>query len=142
MPLLTPIERINAALAADAGACEQYLRNAIAVANRMVETLLALGDAELTAWLNSESAAEIQARFAAHEQLGTFLNGAVAIAAEWAGAKHQPPFVNISSVAQKLAGQRRVLAFADGLFSVTTLPLPEPEPQPEIPAEPEPEPKL
>ncbi len=140
MPLLTPIQSINAALAADARACASHLANASILTNRMVSAMLALDDAALTEWLNSQPPQDTTALFAAHGMLGEAINSAAQIAQSVlieSGVSVNIPQVDVRSVAEKLASNRRVLSFENGVFGVTTLP---PEPEPEPAPEPEPEP--
>jgi hypothetical protein len=138
MSLLTPLTKINAALADDAKAVSNHLANSAILANRMVSAMLALDDERLTEWLNSRTPQETEEIFAAHKMLGDAINGAAQVASAVlaaSGIASNIPTVDIRSVAEKLAANRRELAFADGAFAVTTLP-PEPVEEDE-PIEPE-----
>lgn len=132
MPLLTPLQQIDAQLAETARSAANHLANAAVYANRMVFAMLALDDEALTAWLNSRPPEETQALFAAHGQLGEAINAAATVAQSVLENAVSIPAVDTRSVPEKLAAARRVLAF-DGAFTVTTLP---PEPAEEPPAVP------
>ena len=130
MPLLTQNQRLNATLADDAKNIAAHLSAASSRANGMVATMLALDDEALTNWLNSSPPQDTLDLFTAHAQLGSALNGAIAVAGavlESSGLSAPSALVDIRSVAEKLASQGRVLDLTDGVFSVTT-PAPEPEP--------------
>ena len=138
MPLLTPLQSINATLADTARQCAQNLAKSSDLANRMVTAMIALDDDKLTAWLNSQPPQDTMALFTAHGLLGEAINGAASVAQavlSESGVAVSIPAVDVRSVAEKLADHGRVFAFEDGVFSVTTISVPEPEPQPE----PEPE---
>jgi ATP phosphoribosyltransferase regulatory subunit HisZ len=133
MPLLTPLQSINARLADDARQAANHIANASVIANRMVAAMLQLNDEQLTAWLNSQPPEYTKALFAAHGQLGSAINSAGDVAQavlSESGVTVNIPAVDVRSVADKLADQRRVLSFVDGLFAVSTLPEPEPELEP------------
>jgi hypothetical protein len=130
MPLLTPSQQINAALADHAKSCALHIASASVIANRMVESILALSDEALTEWLNAQSPQEIQSLLGAHGNLGAALNTAGNLA--WSvllesGIAVEIPDVDIRDFAEKLDQRGRDLAFEGGQFSVTTRP-PEPEP--------------
>jgi L-fucose isomerase-like protein len=128
MPLLTPLQTINARLADDARQCANHIASASAIANRMVAAMLSLDDEQLTAWLNSQPREDVEALLAAHGQLGEAINAAATVAQavlNESGMSANIPPVDVRSVAEKLADQRRVLTYANGAFTVTALP-PEP----------------
>ena len=133
MPLLTPLQSVNARLADDARACANHLANASILTNRMVTAMIALTDDQLTAWLNSQPREDVEALLAAHGQLGEAINDAALVAQavlNESGMSANIPLVDVRSVAEKLAAQRRILSIDNGAFTVTTLPPgPEPEPQ-------------
>jgi hypothetical protein len=140
MSLLTPLTKINAALADDAKACANHLANSAILANRMVSAMLALDDERLTEWLNSRTPQETEEIFTAHKLLGDAINGAAQVASAVlaaSGIAANIPTVDTRSVAEKLAANRRELAFVDGLFTVSTLPPPEPVEEDELEPEPE-----
>jgi hypothetical protein len=99
----------------------------------MVTAMIALTDDQLTAWLNSQPREDVEALLAAHGQLGDAINAAATVAQavlNESGMSANIPPVDVRSVAEKLAAQRRILSIDNGAFTVTTLPLePEPEPQ-------------
>jgi hypothetical protein len=127
--------RITADIDAAAQSIAAHLAACAALANRMHQIPLAADDATLTAWLNQQAPADTQALFAAHGQLGEIINAASQIAAgvlsQW-GITPNISAVDVRSVPEKLADQRRTLDLTESGFVVTTLsPEPEPEPQPE-----------
>jgi hypothetical protein len=125
MPLLTQNQRLNAQLADEARDIAAHLSAAAVKANNMVGIMLALSDADLTDWLNSQPPQETLALFGAHGQLGEAVNGAITIAGAVLSASGLPApaaSVDIRSVAEKLAAQGRVLDFTDGVFTVSTPP--------------------
>ena len=133
MPLLTPLQTINARLAGDASSAANHIANAAVLANRMSASMLALDDEQLTAWLNSQSRTDVEILLSAHGQLGQAINAAALVAQavlNESGMSANILPVDVRSIEDKLADQRRVLTYADGAFVVTTLP-PEPEPEPE-----------
>ena len=132
MPLLTPLQTINARLAGDASSAANHIANAAVLANRMSESMLSLNDEQLTAWLNSQSRTDVEILLSAHGQLGQAINAAALVAQavlNESGMSANIPPVDVRSIEDKLADQRRVLTYANGAFTVTTLP-PEPEPEP------------
>lgn len=132
MPLLTPLQTINARLAGDASGAANHIANAAVLANRMSASMLALDDKQLTAWLNSQSRTDVEILLAAHGQLGQAINAAALVAQavlNESGMSANIPPVDVRSIEDKLADQRRVLTYANGAFAVATLP-PEPEPEP------------
>lgn len=132
MPLLTPLQTINARLAGDASSAANHIANAAVLANRMSASMLALDDEQLTAWLNSQSRTDVEILLAAHGQLGQAINAAALVAQavlNESGMSANIPPVDVRSIEDKLADQRRVLTYANGAFAVATLP-PEPEPEP------------
>jgi len=136
MPLLTPLQTINARLAGDASSAANHIVNAAVLANRMSASMLSLDDEQLTAWLNSQPREDVEALLAAHGQLGEAINDAALVAQavlNESGMSANIPPVDVRSVAEKLAAQRRILSIDNGVFTVTTLPLetkPEPAPEP------------
>jgi len=137
MPLLTPNQKINSILADDAVNIASHLSAAAQRANSMVNATLSLDDEALTSWLNSQPPNEIMALFQSHYELGVAVNAAInlanAVLAE-SGIDAPTTTVDVRSVPEKLADKRRVFAFENGVFSVTTLP---PEPEPEVEQKPE-----
>ena len=132
MPLLTPLQTINARLAGDASSAANHIANAAVLANRMSASMLAMDDDQLTAWLNSQSRTDVEILLAAHGQLGQAINSAATVAQavlNESGMSANIPPVDVRSVPEKLADQRRVMTYENGAFAVTTLP-PEPEPEP------------
>ncbi len=132
MPLLTPLQTINARLAGDASSAANHIANAAVLANRMSESMLSLNAEQLTAWLNSQSRTDVEILLSAHGQLGQAINAAALVAQavlNESGMSANIPPVDVRSIEDKLADQRRVLTYANGAFTVTTLP-PEPEPEP------------
>lgn len=129
MPLLTTNQQINAGLVATGMQCANHLASAAVLVNRMVTDITALSNGELTAWLNSQESSEMLALFTAHGQLGSAINTAAIIAGTVladSGITLVIPECDVRSVADKLAPSR-ILAFVDGVFSVTDAPTPEPE---------------
>ncbi len=97
-------------------------------ANTLAKLLLSMSDDELTAWLRA-NAEKLEVMFARHETVGLSANTLL----ETTAAQLEiptPELVNVLSVADKLAAQRRVIDWQT--LTVSTLP---PEPQPEPPAE-------
>lgn len=140
MPLLTQNQRLNATLAEDARNIAAHLQAAAHKANGMVTTMLALDDAALTDWLNSQPPQDTLELFGAHGLLGEAVNGALTVAhavLESSGLTVPEVSVDVRSVAEKLAARGRVLDFTDGVFSVTT-PLPSVPPVEDEPVEPTP----
>lgn len=138
MSLLTPAESVTARIAADAGALASHLRNAIVLANRIVDHALDLPTDQLNEWLNARPLDQRMAEFEAHGITGDAINEA-AISSESATGASQASLgrVDTRSVADKLAAQGRTIEIVDGAFVVTDIPQPEPEPEPQ----PEPEPE-
>lgn len=100
-----------------------HLASAAVLTNKMTERVLALSDADLAAWLNSQG--DPTPLFTAHGQLGEAINAAAQVATDtlnqW-GLEPTIPTVDVRSVPQKLAAQNRQIQVVDGIFSVTTLP--------------------
>ena len=131
MSLLTPTETVTARIAADAGALASHLRNAIVLANRIVDHALDLPTDQLNEWLNARPLEQRLAEFTTHEETGGSLNFAASSSEEVAGLAYSSlGRVDIRSVADKLAAQGRALEIVDGAFVVADLPQPEPEPEP------------
>ncbi len=133
MSLLPPSQLTNAQIAQSAQQCASHISSAAVLAGQMTSAALRLDDEQITAWLNSRPPQETQELFAAHNALGQAINAAADVAAAALAASGIPANiqrVDVRPVTEKLADQRRVLAFEDGVFSVTTLP-PEPEPDPQ-----------
>lgn len=127
MSLLTPTETVTARIAADAGALASHLRNAIVLANRIVDHALDLPTAELNEWLNARPLEQRLAEFTTHEETGGSLNFAASSSEEAAGLAYLSlGRVDIRSVADKLAAQGRTLEIINGAFVVTDIPQPEP----------------
>jgi len=131
MSLLTPLTKINAALADDAKSCANHLASAAVHANRMVEQILQLSDDDLTEWLNSRPPQETAALFAAHGALGDHVNAATQTAAavlQASGIRTASVLIDTRGTAEKLASQNRTLSMdgETGVFIVTTNPHPEP----------------
>ena len=131
MSLLTPTETVTARIAADAGALASHLRNAIVLANRIVDHALDLPTDQLNEWLNARPLEQRLAEFTTHEETGGSLNFAASSSEEAAGLAYSSlGRVDIRSVADKLAAQGRTIEIVDGAFVVVDLPQPEPEPEP------------
>ena len=131
MSLLTPTETVTARIAADAGALASHLRNAIVLANRIVDHALDLPTAELNEWLNARPLEQRLTEFTSHEEIGGSLNFAASSSEDATGLAYSSlGRVDIRSVADKLAAQGRTLEIVDGAFVVADLPQPEPEPEP------------
>ena len=131
MSLLTPTETVTARIAADAGALASHLRNAIVLANRIVDHALDLPTDQLNEWLNARPLEQRLAEFTSHEETGGSLNFAASLSEEVAGLAYLSlGRVDIRSVADKLAAQGRTIEVVDGAFVVTDIPQPEPEPEP------------
>jgi hypothetical protein len=131
MPLLTPIQTINATLADEARQCANHIASASVAANRMTTVLLRLGNTELSDWLNSQPPQDIQELMSAHGQLGEALNQSATIGGEVlssSGITVGIPTVDTRSLIDKLADTRRIVEMVDGKFVVSTLPPPEPNP--------------
>ena len=129
MSLLTPTETVTARIAADAGALASHLRNAIVLANRIVDHALDLPTDQLNEWLNARPLEQRLAEFTTHEETGGSLNFAASSSEEAAGLAYSSlGRVDIRSVADKLAAQGRTIEIVDGAFVVADLPQPEPEP--------------
>jgi len=154
MPLLTPLQSINAQLAQEARQCANHLASSAVIANRMVSAMLNMDDETLTIWLNSQPPEDTLALFSAHGQLGGAINTASTIARDVlanSSIAANIPEVDVSSVTEKLAQANRVLSFVDGVFSVAP-PVSgynawgellveselDPEPEPELEEQPEP----
>ena len=125
MSLLTPTETVTAQIAADAGALASHLRNAIVLANRIVDHALNLPTAELNEWLNARPLEQRLAEFSDHEEIGGSLNFAASTCELVVGGPIGR--VDIRSVADKVAAQGRTLDIVDGAFVVADFPQPEPE---------------
>lgn len=94
-------------------------------ANRMAKALLALSDAELTAWLQGH-AADLETIFTRHAQVGRGINALIETTA--AQLETNPPeLVDVRSVADKLAAQGRAIDWQT--LTVSTIP-PEPQTEP------------
>ena len=129
MSLLTPTETVTARIAADAGALASHLRNAIVLANRIVDHALDLPTDQLNEWLNARPLEQRLAEFTTHEETGGSLNFAASSSEEAAGLAYSSlGRVDIRSVADKLAAQGRTIEIVDGAFVVADLPQPDPEP--------------
>ena len=119
-----------------------HVTAAAAITNQIAEALLGADNETLTEYLNARPAEETLAMFGRHSAFGEALNTAGGIACEMLAAWDAPtviPAVDVASVADKLARQRRVLAFDGATFTITDLPAPEPEPTVDIQPEPAPE---
>ena len=130
--LLTPTESVTARIDADAGALASHLRNAIILANRIVDHALNLPTAELNEWLNARPLDQRLFEFSDHGIIGDALNEAATTCELVVGGPDGSiGRVDIRSVADKLAAQGRTLEVIGGAFVVAELPQPEPEPEPE-----------
>ena len=133
MPLLTPLQTINASLADDARTIAAHISAASSLANRMVQRMLALDDEQLSAWLNAQG--DPTPLFTAHGQLGEALNAASNVAAAVLSESGLPAnltAVDVRSVPEKLSDQRReILTTVDGFEVVTHPEPPAEEPQPD-----------
>lgn len=97
-------------------------------ANTLAKLLLAMSDDDLTAWIRANKS-KLEVMFARHETVGLSVNTLL----ETTSAQLEstlPELVDVRSVADKLAAQRRVIDWET--LTVSTLP---PEPQPEPPTE-------
>ena len=124
MPLLTPTESVTARIAANASALASHLRNAIVLANRIVDHALNLPTAELNEWLNARPLDQRLFEFSDHGIIGDALNEAATTCELVVGGPIGR--VDIRSVADKLAAQGRILDIVDGAFVVADIPQPEP----------------
>jgi hypothetical protein len=133
MSLLPPSQTTNAALTSATQQLANHLASCAAIANRMPAIVMRINDDDLASWLNSRPPEVTAQIFAAHDATGQSINSAAEVLRQTLAASDIPaniPQVDTRPVAEKLADSRRVLAFEDGAYSVTTLP-PEPEPEPE-----------
>lgn len=131
MPLLTTTQKISAAIAQDAAAFANHIASAAVLANRMVSHAIAAPDADLTAWLRSQSPQEVGELFGAHEAAGKAVNAAADVAQAILAASGMAadiPRVDVRPVSEKLAGQRRRMIVDQEGMAVVTDPAPEPEP--------------
>ena len=127
MSLLTSTETVTARIAADAGALASHLRNAIVLANRIVDHALDLPTPELNDWLNARPLEQRLFEFTSHEETGGSLNFAASSSEEVAGLAYLSlGRVDIRSVADKLAAQGRTIEIVDGAFVVADIPQTEP----------------
>jgi hypothetical protein len=100
-------------LAADARRIAMHLSAAAAVANRQVQTLLALPPVVLAEWLNSRGK-DAAGMFAAHAEVGTALNVAAAAVEHILGAAAPPMVrVDVRPFAEKLASRGLRLVMSD-----------------------------
>ena len=132
MPLLTPTESVTARIDADAGALASHLRNAIVLANRIVDHALDLPTDQLNEWLNARPMEQRLFEFSDHGIIGDALNEAATTCELVVGGPGSIGRVDIRSVADKLAAQGRTLEIIDGAFFVADLPQPEPESEPNV----------
>lgn len=126
MPLLTPLQQINASLAEDARIVAAHISAAAHSANQMVQRMLALDDEQLAAWLNSQG--DPTPLFTAHGQLGEALNTASSVADDVlteSGLPSNITTVDVRSVADKLADQYRAIELTESGWQVNQLPQPE-----------------
>ena len=127
MSLLTPTESVTARIDADAGALASHLRNAIVLANRIVDHALDLPTDQLNEWLNARPLEQRLTEFTSHEETGGSLNEAATTCELVVGGPDGSiGRVDVRSVADKLAAQGRILDIVDGAFVVTDIPQPEP----------------
>lgn len=123
MPLISNLDKNNAALVADAQRFSDALSVAAEAANRMAARILAMDDAQLTAWLQAD---DRTGEFTRHGIAGVAVNtasDAVAATLLECGIAQPRTMVDVRSVPEKLAAQGRVIDLAT--MTVTT-----PEPQP------------
>lgn len=115
--------RITADIDADAQSIANHLASAAVLTNKMTERVLALSDADLTAWLNSQG--DPTPLFAAHGQLGEAINAAAQVATgtlnQW-GLEPTIPTVDVRSVSQKLAAQNRAIVVDSSGWQVVPIP--------------------
>ena len=99
-------------------------------ANQMAKALLAMSDADLSAWLQSH-AQDLETIFTRHAAVGEAINALLETTAAQLEST-LPELVDVRSVADKLADQRRSIDWQT--LTVSTIP---PEPQLEQPTEPQ-----
>jgi hypothetical protein len=127
MPLLNQNTRISSKLVELITDTASHVTMASNYCSAMVDVLLSLDDASATAWLNSLSFQEVSDLFTSHFIVGSALNGAIqAIAAQLAsiGLVYDAKFVDVRSVADKLADQGREMVYDENGFTVRTIPEP------------------
>ena len=122
--LLTATESVTARIDADAGALASHLRNAIVLANRIVDHALNLPTDQLNEWLNARPLEQRLTEFTDHGIIGDALNEAATTCELVVGGPIGR--VDIRSVADKVAAQGRTLEIVNGAFVVADIPQPEP----------------
>lgn len=140
MSLLTTNSRTSAKLAELVSNVGNHVVCAAQFTNQMVSTLLDLSDDDLSSWLNA-NIADLDQIFTDHYIVGTKINeGLIAINSQLiaAGIPLTPVFVDVSSVADKLAVQGRQMTFTETGIVIAPIPPPEPDPLDELPPDGEP----
>jgi hypothetical protein len=122
MPLIPPAQITSVDLLARTQAAFSFLVTAASQMNQMSSDLLALDNAKLTDWLNSQTMADISKLFEAHAVSGAAVNQALAttsIQLSDSGVPSAYVPVDVRSFQDKLAAQGRKVESVDGKFIVS-----------------------
>lgn len=125
MPIIPPAQITSVDLLARTQAAFSFLVTAASQMNQMVSDLLALDNAKLTDWLNSQPMQDVSKLFEAHAVSGNALNLAISTTAVQladSGVPSTGATVDIRSFQDKLADQGRKVEIVDGKFIVSQFP--------------------
>jgi len=128
MPLLNTTAKINSEIVQTIRSAANHNVSSIVHANQIVQIPLTLNDVELSDWLNSYNIEEMETLFSAHHEYGSAMNAAAKAAEDIlksSGFEVSIPRVDVRSVVDKLADQRRTMNFVDGKWVIETLPIKE-----------------
>lgn len=134
MPLITSPSQLAAGELLDTThSLGCYLSVCASKANQMVQTLLALPDADLAAFLNALGPTELNSVLTRHAETGASINAALAqvnATLSESGRGTVAGGVDVRPLSDKLAAQWRKLEMdQQGVFSLAAIPQPEPEPE-------------
>lgn len=122
--ILDPSYKPSAALLERTVQAFRYANALAAEINSMTAYLLALSNAELENWLNSQTPENLVSLLAAHGRCGGRVNEILAETALQLQDSGQPSFyveADVRPFTEKLAEQGRKYEFSDGVFIVSNL---------------------
>ena len=129
MPILNPSHTTSAELLGLSDSALRFLSAAAGSVNAMTQKLLALDNAALESWLNSQPIADITDLFTAHATAGTAINMAAettSLQLVESGVPGQYTEVDIRPFQEKLAEQFREVTHDGTKWVVSFLPTPDP----------------
>lgn len=125
MPILNPSHTTSAELLGLSGSALRFLSAAAGSVNAMTQKLLALDNAALESWLNSQPITDITDLFTAHATAGTAINTAAATTSSQlveSGVPGQYTEADVRPFQDKLASQGRQAVYDGTQWIVSMLP--------------------